>query len=60
MGGSRGERRGGFRAIPAAYTLIAEEGVPFTGGIPLQHVIEARGLTRTYGNVTALQTFPGA
>jgi len=36
------------------YTLIAEEGVQFIGGIPLQHAIEARGLTRTYGDVTAV------
>ena len=45
--------RTGF-ALFFAYILIDGEGQQDTGGIPLQHVIEARGLTKTYGDVTAV------
>jgi ABC-2 type transport system ATP-binding protein len=32
---------------------------PARGGIPLEHVIEVKGLTKTFGDVTALRNFPG-
>ncbi len=46
---------GGSAPSPlSAYSLIAGEQLPERGGIFLESVIEVQGLTRTYGDVTAV------
>jgi ABC-2 type transport system ATP-binding protein len=57
--GRPGERGAGARGrhIPPdpAYSLIAGEQLPERGGIFLESVIEVQGLTKTYGDVTAVK-----